>query len=169
MKPAKRAPSSHCILRPHRPGDLGWVVERHAVLYREEYGWNEAFEALVAEIAADFLRRHDPGRERCWIAERNGMRLGSVMLVRQSPTVAKLRLLLLEPSARGLGLGRRLVETCIRYARRCGYRKIVLWTQSDLIAAREIYARTGFRLVRKARHRGFGHPLVGEYWERDLD
>lgn len=169
MKPAKRAPSSRCILRPHRPGDLGWVVERHAVLYREEYGWNEEFEALVAGIAADFLRRHDPARERCWIAERNGKRLGSVMVVRQSPTVAKLRLLLLEPSARGLGLGRRLVETCIRYARRRGYRKIVLWTQSDLTAAREIYARTGFRLVRKARHRGFGHPLVGEYWERDLD
>ena len=138
------------------------------MLYREEYAWNERFEALVADIAAKFLNHHDPRRERCWIAERNGRRLGSVMLVKQSPTVAKLRLLLLEPSARGLGLGRRLVETCIRYARRRGYRKIVLWTQSDLTAAREIYARTGFCLVRKARHRGFGHPLVGEYWERDL-
>ena len=169
MKLAKRAPSSRCILRPHRPGDLGWVVERHAVLYREEYGWNEEFEALVAGIAAAFLRRHDPRRERCWIAERNGRRLGSVMLVRQSPTVAKLRLLLLEPAARGEGLGPRLVEACIRHARRCGYRKIVLWTQSCLVAAREIYAGTGFRLVRKSRHRGFGYPLVGEYWERDLD
>jgi GNAT superfamily N-acetyltransferase len=168
MKPAKHPSLSRCILRPHRPGDLGWVVERHAVLYRDEYGWNERFEALVAQIAADFLRRHDPRRERCWIAERNGQRLGSVMVVEQSPTVAKLRLLLLEPSARGLGLGRRLVETCIRHARRCGYRKLVLWTQSDLAAARGIYARTGFRLVRKARHRGFGSPLVGEYWERGL-
>jgi len=168
MKPARRAPSSGIFLRPHRPGDLGWVVERHAVLYRDEYGWNERFEALVAQIAADFLCRHDPRRERCWIAERNGKRLGSVMVVEHSPTVAKLRLLLLEPSARGLGLGRRLVETCIRHARRCGYRKLVLWTQNDLTAARGIYARTGFKLVRKARHRGFGHPLIGEYWERDL-
>lgn len=168
MKPSARAPFSRCILRAHRPGDLGWVVERHAVLYREEYGWNERFEALVAGIAADFLNHHDPRRERCWIAERNGRRLGSVMLVKQSPTVAKLRLLLLEPSARGMGLGRRLVETCIRYARRRGYKKIVLWTQNNLTAAREIYARTGFKLVRRARHRDFGPEVVGEYWERRL-
>jgi len=168
MKPARRAPSSRIVLRSHRPGDLGWVVERHAVLYREEYGWNERFEALVAQIAADFLRRHDPRRERCWIAEQNGERLGSVMLVKQSPTVAKLRLLLLEPSARGLGLGQRLVETCIRYARRRGYRKMVLWTQNNLTAARGIYARTGFKLVRKSRHRDFGPPVVGEYWELKL-
>jgi len=168
MKPARRAPSSRIVLRSHRPGDLGWVVERHAVLYREEYGWNEGFEALVAQVAAGFLRRHDPRRERCWIAERNGERLGSVMLVKQSPTVAKLRLLLLEPSARGQGLGRRLVETCIRHARRCGYRKIVLWTQNNLVAARAIYARTGFRLVRQSRHRDFGPEVVGEYWELKL-
>ena len=168
MKPSRRTQSSRIVLRSHRPGDLGWVVERHAVLYREEYGWNERFEALVAQIAADFLRRHDPKLERCWIAEQNGERLGSVMLVKQSPAVAKLRLLFLEPAARGLGLGRRLVEACIRYARRCGYRKLVLWTQSDLVAARGIYASTGFKLVRKSRHRGFGHPLVGEYWERKL-
>ena len=168
MKASTRASRLRCTLRPYRPGDLGWVVERHAVLYREEYGWNERFEALVAQIAADFLRRHDPKLERCWIAEQNGERLGSVMLVKQSPAVAKLRLLFLEPAARGLGLGRRLVEACIRYARRCGYRKLVLWTQSDLVAARGIYASTGFKLVRKSRHRGFGHPLVGEYWERKL-
>ncbi|MFZ1909753.1 MAG: GNAT family N-acetyltransferase [Burkholderiales bacterium] len=168
MKPSRRAPSSRVILRRHRPGDLGWVIERHAAIYHQEYGWNEEFEALVADIAANFLRRHDPVRERCWIAERNGKRLGSVMLVSQSRTVAKLRLLLLEPAARGQGLGRRLVETCIRHARRCGYRKIVLWTQSNLSAARAIYAKSGFELVRKARHRGFGHELVGEYWQRRL-
>ena len=168
MKPATRAQSTRCILRPHRPGDLGWVVERHGALYHAEYGWNEQFEALVADVAAKFLRRHDQKRERCWIAERNGKRLGSVMLVKQSPTVAKLRLLLLEPSARGEGLGRRLVDTCVRFARRCGYRKIVLWTQSNLTAAREIYRKAGFRLVRSEPHRGFGHALVGEYWERDL-
>ena len=168
MKASTRASRPRCVLRGHRPGDLGWVVERHAVLYREEYGWNERFEALVAQIAADFLRRRDPKRERCWIAERNGERLGSVMLVAQSPTVAKLRLLLLDPSARGEGLGRRLVETCIRHARRCGYRKIVLWTQNNLTAARGIYARTGFRLVRRSRHRDFGPAVVGEFWELKL-
>jgi GNAT superfamily N-acetyltransferase len=168
MKLARRPSSSRAILRPHRPGDLGWVIERHGAIYHEEFGWNEEFEALVAEIAAKFLHRHDPRRERCWIAERNGKRLGSVMLVKQSPTVAKLRLLLLEPSARGQGLGRRLVEACIRHARRCGYRKIVLWTQANLTAARGIYAKTGFKLVRKARHRSFGADLVGEYWERKL-
>ncbi|HUJ88071.1 MAG TPA: GNAT family N-acetyltransferase [Burkholderiales bacterium] len=168
MKPARRAPAARCILRPHRPGDLGWVIERHGAIYHAEYGWNEEFEALVAEIAAGFLRRHDPVRERCWIAERNGKRLGSVMLVAQSRTVAKLRLLLLEPEARGQGLGRRLVQTCVRHARRCGYRKIVLWTQANLSAAREIYRRTGFLLVRKAPHRSFGHELIGEYWERKL-
>ncbi len=167
-KSAKRPAPSRCILRPHRPGDLGWVIERHGALYHEEYGWNEEFEALVAEIAASFLRRHDPERERCWIAERNGTRLGSVMLVRQSRSVAKLRLLLLEPSARGQGIGRRLVAACLRHARRCGYRKIVLWTQSNLVAARAIYRATGFRLVRKEPHRSFGQDLVGEFWQRKL-
>ncbi|HVB47136.1 MAG TPA: GNAT family N-acetyltransferase [Burkholderiales bacterium] len=167
-KSTKRPEPSRCILRPHRPGDLGWVIERHGALYHEEYGWNEEFKALVAEIAASFLRRYDPEWERCWIAERSGTRLGSVMLVRQSRSVAKLRLLLLEPSARGQGIGRRLVAACLRYARRRGYRKMVLWTQSNLDAARAIYRQVGFRLVRTEPHHSFGHDLVGEFWERKL-
>jgi len=156
------------VLRPPRPGDIGWVIHRHAALYAREYGWNDEFEAMVAEIGAAFIRNFDPRRERCWIAERNGEVLGSVFLVRESETVGKLRLLYVEPSARGLGLGRGLVEECVRTARALGYRRLVLWTNDILSAARAIYVRLGFTLVKSEPHRSFGKDLVGEYWELDL-
>jgi DNA-binding MarR family transcriptional regulator/N-acetylglutamate synthase-like GNAT family acetyltransferase len=156
------------VLRPHRPGDMGWIVHRHGALYAQEFGWDESFEALVAEIAAKFIETHDAKRERCWLAERDGEILGSVLLVKQSATVAKLRLLLVEPQARGLGVGARLVDECVRFASLAGYRKVTLWTQSILVAARHIYERAGFRRVREERHRSFGHDLVGEYWELKL-
>jgi DNA-binding MarR family transcriptional regulator/N-acetylglutamate synthase-like GNAT family acetyltransferase len=157
-----------CRLREPRPGDMGWVVERHGAVYAEEYGFDGEFEALVAEIAAKFVRRFDAGRERCWIAERQGERVGSVFLVRHSEQVAKLRLLLLERQARGLGLGRRLVEECIAFARQAGYRKVGLWTQSILLPARRIYEQAGFRLKRSAPHHSFGQDLIGEFWELRL-
>jgi DNA-binding MarR family transcriptional regulator/GNAT superfamily N-acetyltransferase len=156
------------VLRPHRPEDLGWILARHATLYAKEYGWGSQFKLLVAGIIADFLRGHDPGREGCWIAERDGEPAGSVMLVDADGNVAKLRLLLVEPRARGLGIGRRLVDECVRFARGAGYRKITLWTQSVLTAARSIYERAGFVRVEAKPHRSFGVDLVGETWELEL-
>jgi DNA-binding MarR family transcriptional regulator/N-acetylglutamate synthase-like GNAT family acetyltransferase len=155
-------------LRTHRAGDMGWVVHRHGVLYAREYAFDQTFEALVAEITARFIRSFDPRRERCWIAERNGEIVGSVFLVQVTKHIAKLRLLLVEPSARGMGIGRRLVEECVRFARDAGYKKIVLWTQSILTAARATYQNQGFELVKSQPERNFGHDLVAETWELKL-
>ena len=166
---ARKKEAPQIVLRPHRPGDMGWVVERHAVLYHEQDGWGAPFEALIAEIVKDFLDRFDAEREQCWIAERDGERVGCVFVVKQSKSIAKLRLLLVEPSARGSGLGRRLVEECIAFAREKGYRKMVLWTHSHLAAARAIYAKTGFRKLRRTEvHDTFGPKAVSEFWELKL-
>lgn len=163
--PERRVPY---LLRPHQPGDMGWVVYRHAVLYTNEYGWDETFEALVAEIAAKFIQNFNAKAERCWIAEMNGAIVGSVFLVQQSTEVAKLRLLYVESNARGLGIGARLVDECIRFARRAGYRKITLWTNSVLTAARHIYAKAGFQLIHSEPQHNFGQDLISETWELEL-
>jgi DNA-binding MarR family transcriptional regulator/GNAT superfamily N-acetyltransferase len=164
------------LLRPHRSGDIGWVVSRHGALYASEYQWTMSFEALVARIAADFIDRFDPKNEACWIAERDGVNVGCVFLVQardeksHAPIkgTAQLRMLLVEPSARGLGIGERLVAECTHFARQTGYRKIVLWTNSNLLAARGIYTKAGYRLVHSEPHHSFGHDLVGETWEMSL-
>ena len=162
--------SSGFTLRRHRPGDLGWIVQRHGELYHAEQGWDERFEGLVAEVAARFLAGHDPERERCWIAERDGARLGSVLLVRdeERADVARLRLLLVEPAARGLGLGRRLVHECTVFARAAGHRSIELWTDHALAAARHLYEAEGYRLVRTEPHEHFGAGRLGETWALTL-
>ena len=156
------------VVRGHAPGDIGWIVHRHGALYAAEYGWDETFEGLVAEIAGRFLKAHDPGRERCWVAEREGEILGSVFVVDAGGGDAKLRLLYVEPNARGGGLGRRLVEEALRFAARAGYRKMTLWTNDILVAARRTYEAAGFRLVASEPHRSFGKALTGETWEKDL-
>ena len=161
-------PSPAFVLRPHRPGDMGWVTQAHGALYTGEYGLNEKMEAYVAEVVAKFLREFDPTREHCWIAEQDGSPVGSVFLVKESETIGKLRLLIVDPRARGLGVGRRLVEECVRFARQAGYSEITLWTHSILTAARRIYDSVGFEIVETETHDEFGPELLGETWRLRL-
>jgi DNA-binding MarR family transcriptional regulator/GNAT superfamily N-acetyltransferase len=163
---AKAAPTA--MLREPKPGDLGWIVARHAVLYGQEYGWGEEFEGLCAQIVADFAKNFDPSCERCWIAERDGENVGSVFLVKDAEGVARLRLLLVEPSARGLGIGASLTEACLRFARQCGYRRVTLWTHSVLTAARHVYAKAAFTLTSSEARRSFGQEVVSEHWDLAL-
>jgi DNA-binding MarR family transcriptional regulator/GNAT superfamily N-acetyltransferase len=156
------------VLRPPEPGDMGWVVQNNGTLYAQEYAWDENYEALVAQIVAGFVKNFDPKKERCWIAEKDGENVGSVFLVKESDDVARLRLLIVDPNARGLGIGKRLVDECTRFARRAGYKKITLWTNSVLLAARSIYQKAGYELVKSEPHHNFGHDLVGETWELTL-
>jgi DNA-binding MarR family transcriptional regulator/GNAT superfamily N-acetyltransferase len=169
MSGERRSEKQAYVLRQHKPGDMGWVVYRHGVLYSQEYQYDERFEALVAEIVAEFVENYNPARERCWMAESNGQIVGSVFLVEKSKTVAKLRLLLVEPSARGMGIGKRLVAECVRFARKAGYKAIMLWTQSELIAARKIYQQANFQLVAEKPHQSWGrNNLVAETWKLKL-
>lgn len=156
------------VLRDPRPGDMGWIVHRQSVLYAHQYGWNAEFEALVAEIVAKFIREFDPTSERCWIAEKDGKAVGSVFVVREDAETAKLRLLYVEASARGLGIGHRLVDECLRFARLAGYKRMKLWTNSVLVEARRIYERAGFALIEEEPHHSFGKDLIGQIWARDL-
>jgi DNA-binding MarR family transcriptional regulator/GNAT superfamily N-acetyltransferase len=163
-----KAPGRRCVLRAPVPGDFGWIVKRHAELYAQEYGWVAPFEGVCAQIVADFVNKFDRKRERCWIAVMDGEKVGTVMLVKDSDKVARIRLLLLEPGARGIGLGARLVDECIRFARRAGYRNITLWTHSVLTAARHIYEKAGFKLMRTEGHRSWGESVVSEHWDLTL-
>ena len=156
------------LLRSPQAGDMGWVVQANGSLYAQEYGWNESYEALVAQIVADFGKNYDSKKERCWIVEKDGQNVGSVFLVKESDEVARLRLLIVDPKARGLGIGKRLVAECTRFARQAGYKKITLWTNSVLVAARKIYQQAGYNLVKKEKHNSFGHDLIGETWELEL-
>jgi DNA-binding MarR family transcriptional regulator/N-acetylglutamate synthase-like GNAT family acetyltransferase len=168
LAPEGKAAGRAYILRPPQPGDMGWIIHRHGVLYAEEYGLDQTFEALVAHIAAAFIENFDAARERCWVAEREGTVVGAVLLVKESEEVAKLRLLYVESWARGLGIGGRLVGECIRFARQQRYRKLTLWTNDVLVAARHIYQAAGFYLVREEPHHSFGRDLVGQFWELPL-
>ena len=156
------------VLRDPKPGDMGWVVQQHGEIYAREYGWNSEFEALVANIVSKYLEKVQPESRKCWIAELDGEQVGAVFVVRKTASVAQLRMLILTPQARGLGLGGRLVDECIQFARSKGYKKMQLWTNSCLDAARALYAKRGFRLVRSEPYNGFGHDLVGETWELRL-
>ncbi|MSO68034.1 MAG: MarR family transcriptional regulator [Pseudolabrys sp.] len=164
-KPEKKPVTT---LRAARHGDFGWIVSRHAELYAQEYGWTAPFEGLCAQIVADFVNKYDPKCERCWIAEMNGENVGCVMLVKDKPGVARIRLLLVDPKARGLGLGARLTSECMRFARAAGYKKITLWTHSILTAARHTYEKAGFKLMRSEKHKSWGKPVVSEHWDLEL-
>jgi DNA-binding MarR family transcriptional regulator/GNAT superfamily N-acetyltransferase len=164
----KIEPQIPYLLRMHQPGDMGWIVHRQAILYAEEYGWDETYEALAAEIVAQFIKNYDPKRERAWVAERDGRRVGGVFVAKESDEIAKLRLLHVEAEARGLGIGKRLVKECVQFSRQAGYRKMTLWTQSILHAARHIYKQTGFKIVSEKKHHSFGKDLTAETWELDL-
>jgi DNA-binding MarR family transcriptional regulator/GNAT superfamily N-acetyltransferase len=153
------------LLRPHQPGDMGWIVHRQAILYADEYGWDGTYEALAAEIVAQFIKNYDPKRERAWVAEKDGERVGAVFVSKGSDQIVRLRLLHVEQQARGLGIGKRLVEECIRFARQAGYQKMTLWTQSILHAARHIYKKAGFQIVHEEKHHSFGKDLTAETWE----
>ncbi len=165
---AQAKPARPYLLRTHKPGDIGWIIHRHGVLYAEEYGFDETFEALVADILARFIQHHDPKRERLWIAEQDGERIGSIMIVDAGEETAQLRILLVEPKTRGSGIGKRLIDECLDFSQRAGYKKIKLWTQSNLDAARRLYEKAGFQLVEEKPHKSFGHDLVAQVWELPL-
>jgi GNAT superfamily N-acetyltransferase len=167
LDPRRSQPAAF-MLRSHRVGDMGWVISRQAAAYAADYNWDISYEALVAEICAQFIKNYDAAREHCWIAEVGGEPVGSIFLVKATDAIAKLRLLQVEKKARGLGVGRALVEQCIQGARERGYSKMTLWTQSILLAARGIYQNAGFKLVKEEKHHSFGADLVGETWELDL-